>query len=203
MNLKKIGRQTLTLAFLAAAVLGIASRAGAESLVVYLGDENGNRATDNPFQIGLGLQMGSTPDAEDGEEFLGLGDLTLGYTLSEHFTIGASNIAFAQATTANSERYAISAGPYGELFTFFSEGVQPYAQLGVPLQLRFGGDLDEKVGVAPYAAAGMRFWATTFLTLGVETRVALVATDAWLAQGRVLPQLAVPWTAGANLGFHL
>jgi len=194
---------TLRAAICAALTLG-STAAAADSLRFDLGARPRNRATVRPFRIGLGGQFGTVPgpDGDADYEPIVPGELHLGYTLGSHVAVGLGGLAFAGAATVGATRWAVSGGPFVEGFTFLGDRVQPYAQIGVPVQVRFSGDEDAALGVLPYAAFGVRWWLTDFFTLGASTRVSVVASEHFLVQDRVLPQLAVPWTAGLDVDFH-
>ncbi|WP_373048317.1 hypothetical protein [Vulgatibacter sp.] len=176
--------------------------AGAESLRLHLGEADGNRATARAFRIGLDGYVGTVPDAAGGHELIAPGSLHLAFTLSDHLAIGLGSIGVANADNVEGERWAIGAGPFVEGFTFLGERLQPFAQVGVPMQWRFAGEADDAFGIAPYASAGARYWLTDWFTLGAESRLHVVASEGYLLQRRILPQGALAWTAGLNLDFH-
>ena len=196
-------RNSLRAAACAALALG-SSAAGAESLRYDLGEHGQSRASARPFRIGITGQIGTVPGPGDdgGHHVVVPSELHVGYTLGRNLTIGIGALSFAGADTVGDHRWSLGGGPFVEGFTFLGERFQPFAQVGVPLQVRWSSDDDSAVGVAPYASVGARYWLTDFFTLGASTRVSLVASNHWLVEDRVLPQLAVPWTAGIDADFH-
>ncbi len=187
---------------LGAALALASSAASAETLTMHLGDGFQNRATSRPVHIGRSGSFGTVPEPAGEYGVLIPGELQLGYTVGRNVTVGLSGLSLATADTVGGTRWAMSGGPYVEAFTFWGDRFQPYAQIGLPLQVRFEGNEDTELGLAPYASAGARMWLADFFTLGAETRVQIVATDHFLLQERVLPELAVPWTAGLTANFH-
>lgn len=200
--LRQMGARVLVAAALLA-ICGAARGAGAETLGITLGESGQNHATLRPLTLGFGAFVGSAPRGEDGHDLLVPTELRVGYTVSRHVAFGIDQLSFACADVASGNRWAITAAPFVEAFTFLGERVQPYAQLGLATQWRFGADLDHRFGLAPTLAAGARYWFAGWFALGAEARSQLVVSDAFLLQERVLPNGAIPTTFGLTADFRI
>jgi hypothetical protein len=129
----------------------------------------------------------------------GLGGLSLAYTVAAHVALGMNHLAWARS----SGREAVTAGPFVEASWFPRAWLQPFAQAGVPVQVRWGNGLPAAVGVAPFAGAGLRFWIGGRVSVGVGARVLAVATDGYLAWAGELRKGAVSFAGGLECGGHL
>lgn len=158
--------------------------------------------TRRPLSLGLVgvfsmVPGGSYPDG------VTLGGIRVGYALDHRITVGITDLMVSGADTLGETRWGTTLGPYVEYGRFAASRFQVFGQLGVPAQLRTGAGQGAAVGFAPFLAAGFRYWAIDMLSLGLEARAQIVASEAYVTSSRVLPRGAVPTAAGMNLEFHL
>jgi hypothetical protein len=187
-------------------VLLLAARPAAAQETVQAGFSprvTGSLVQQRPWSIGLAGQVTTVPQEPDGREAIGFGGLRVGYALGEHLALGVTDVGLANAGALRGDRWGFGLGPYAELGTFASESVQLFGQLGAPLQLRWGGDADDEAGLAPFAGAGARFWLGSGFSITLEARAQVVASRAYLAMGRVLPQGAAAVSGGLGIDFHI
>ncbi len=75
------------------------------------------------------------------------------------------------------------------------------ARAAVPIQIRFGGDIDSKFGFAPYVEPELAFHLSDEFNLGINMRAQYIVSDGFLRIPRVLPQNAVVLAGGISCNF--
>lgn len=155
----------------------------------------------DPFlRLGLAAHFGSVSRASSAElDFIG--GVEVSWTPLPFFAVGARDIG--GGGTSQGDAWHFDGSPFVELALPLSF-VSIYADLGAHVQLAFGDGRDGAVaGVAPFLAGGIRFRLAREVSLGIETTIRVVATDGFFTGLYELPQLAVPWTGGLSLLFHV
>ena len=75
--------------------------------------------------------------------------------------------------------------------------------MGVHIQTLSSDTRPESAAAAALALAGLRFFLAREFSLSLETEIRFVATEAFHAGIRVLPQGAILWTGGLSFAFHI
>ena len=153
-----------------------------------------------PWRFGIDGQLSTVPSATESWEGLFLLSLALSRELGPGLRAGINHVSIGTASLLTGDRAALMGGPFVEARAASLGGVEPFGAVGVPLQLRWGGGIDSQSGVAVYAGGGLRFRASEGLSLGVETRLTRVMTEAWLHTPKILPEGATIWSLGVMLG---
>jgi hypothetical protein len=128
----------------------------------------------------------------------GYGGFTLAYTASAHIAAGVNNLTWAGVNGLNS----VSAGPFVEAFWFPRRWLQPFGQVGVPLQVRWRGAA-AGFGASVYAGTGVRFWIGQRMSLGAAVRLMVVASNAYLVWAEDLSKGTVSFAGGLEVAGHL
>jgi hypothetical protein len=149
------------------------------------------------FFLGLDVQVGSVGRSDGAAPYL-IPGLVAGYRLASWLKVGLTSITLS---TENA-RWAVSAAPYAEL-SFRWRRLEPFVQLGALTQVRVGNGLKAAGGCALFAGLGARLWLGTRVTLGVSFRLHAVATDYLQVLSQLLPQRALMFTGGLELGVSL
>ncbi len=156
----------------------------------------------DPFlRLGLAGALGSVPRA-GGAAIDFIAGLEISWTPLPYFAVGLRDVG--GGSTVRGSASHVDSSPFAELGLVLSF-VSLYADLGAHVQLVFDGLHDgvSGVGVAPFVVLGIRFRLAPEVSLGVETALRVVATDSFFTGAYQLPQLAVPWTGGLALLFHI
>jgi hypothetical protein len=160
-------------------------------------------ARERRLRIGLethgALGLGHKPESLT---VIGTGGLDVGINPTSFLTVGVGGIGLAMASLGVGDRWAMNATPYVEGFVFFGRHVQPYVQLGLPAQMRFGAGLPQQLGLAGYAGTGCRIWFGSRFSVGPVVRLHHVFTDGFLVSGQVLPGGTQLLTAGVDTHVH-
>ncbi|MGE0791514.1 MAG: hypothetical protein AB7S26_37915 [Sandaracinaceae bacterium] len=161
-----------------------------------------NFAVARPLRVGLEGIVGIADGASGVQPFGDYG-LSLFGTVHEGVALGLTRVNVGVGySSLESFIFAFSASPAIELSAFIDPRVQVWVQAGVSLQARtINGGLSP-IQVAPFLAAGVRFWVTEWFTLGAQLAVHLTATDAFRMGGTDLRQLATVGTFGLSAEFH-
>ncbi len=162
-----------------------------------------DRARARPFSLGFSGQLSMGPDGN--YPVVGSFGLFAAVTVARHLTVGITDLGFSgfDQGVGGDTRFALSGGPFVEGYLFPRPWLQPFAQVGLPLQARFGGGISTTYGVQPFLAAGLRFWLGSRFTIGINSRLGVVTGDGYFSQQVVLPSDAVVWSGGLELGGHL
>lgn len=127
----------------------------------------------------------------------------VGLRLAPWIAVVARRVTFGMADTFAGERWAVGVTPSAELTLPLSTVVQPYVQIGVGLQGRFGGQAGRVIGVAPSLAAGARFFVVDCFSIAAELAAhAPVNEEGFLFGHEVMPQGAILVQTGIALAFH-
>jgi hypothetical protein len=129
----------------------------------------------------------------------GVGVLT---RIDPNIRIGVTDLNYASADQLAGNRHSITFAPAVEYFVYTSRAVALSGRLAVPLQIRWGAELDSKLGVQPYLQAAIDFFPSELLSLGVYARSGFVVTEGFIRSPRVLPQSTIALTGGLNIKFH-
>ncbi len=149
------------------------------------------------FVIGIDLYVSSVALPSGSVGFI-LPGLEVAYRLTPWLKVGLISTTFS----ATDWRWAVSTAPFGEV-SFRWWRLEPFAQLGVLAQVRFGAGLKTAGGCALFVSAGARIWLGDRVTLGAGARLYGVATDYLQMLSQLLPQRALILTGGLELGVSL
>jgi hypothetical protein len=155
-----------------------------------------NRALAHPWSIGT-LTYLSSRSAEP--VYTPGSGLYVSRTVSRYFALGLTDML----VLPNEGHTVFSAGPYVEGFWFAKDWLQVFAQLGVPLQARWGGTQQAALGAQPFFGSGLRLWIGSHTSVAAAARVAVVATSVYDAPPTGIVQGTVSVSGGLELGFHL
>ena len=160
-------------------------------------------AEQHPFELGVGLLGGaaSTPSGVQGYGYFGI---ELMGTIHPNLRIGVTRLSLGLGfSSSESFLFSLQGTPTLELFAFVDRHVEVFAQLGVALQGRAQTAFREGFfQVAPFLGAGVRFWLTDWLTIGVEIGLHVIATDSFVMGSVALPQGSIAGSGGLSVGFH-
>lgn len=129
----------------------------------------------------------------------GFGILT---EIADNVRLGVADVTYTNADQLEGSRHAIGFGPAVEFFKRTSENVALQARFGVPLQIRWGADIDSKLGIQPYAQGGINFYVAREFSIGLIARGAIVATNGYVRSPRVLPESAIALSGGLDFKYH-
>jgi hypothetical protein len=129
--------------------------------------------------------------------------LSASYAPFRHFALGIDNVTVQALREPRGMRWAVSAGPFAEAFTFFGSWAQPYLQAGVAIQERWGGGFSTVTGWLPFAGAGFRFWIAGRFSIGVGARASALVSEGYEVGSHVLPGGTFSIAGGLDLAAHL
>jgi hypothetical protein len=134
-------------------------------------------------------------------------EISLGFQfiLDEHLSIGIGDISYGAATLATGKREAFMAGPIAQYTALIGGRWSYYVFAGFAVQMRWGADIDNVIGVMPYGGAGVEFYVAptgmnSYLTIGPFCKAEYVTTTKYLRSPRILPPSTV--TVAGGVGFH-
>ncbi|HET6511584.1 MAG TPA: hypothetical protein VFH43_05295 [Candidatus Kapabacteria bacterium] len=151
-----------------------------------------------PTYVELGGDVAWGPS----ETFLFSGGVGIVTRVAENIRAGVTELNYASADQLSSNRHSITFAPTVEYYKYLSESVAFQGRLAIPLQIRWGADLDSRLGVQPYLQAGLDWLPSELFSIGLFARSGFVVTDGFIRTPRVLPQSAVAITGGLNFKFH-
>jgi hypothetical protein len=170
-----------------------------------------NRAMKHRFHVAIEGAIGPG----DGVSFVG--GLSLSYTVTRFLSVGINNIdGFAPPLTDSivpgtgglappptGGGGVINMAPFVEAFWFARPWLQLFWQLGVSLQLHWGGFADGvQLSVAPFIASGPRFWLGERVSLGLDVRLLEAPTGTYYIPGRSQPLSGLEFNGGLDLAVH-
>jgi hypothetical protein len=136
------------------------------------------------------------------ETFMYEGGFEIATEIDKDIRIGITDLTYTSADQLQGNRHAITFGPLVEYYSRVSESVALQGRVGIPLQIRWGAELDSKLGVQPYAQAGIDFYAMREFSIGGQARVGFVVTEGFVRAPRVLPQSAIAIAGGIQFKYH-
>jgi hypothetical protein len=151
-----------------------------------------------PTYVELGGDVAWGPS----ETFLVAGGVGIVTRVADHIRAGVTDLSYASADQLSSNRHSITFAPAVEYYTYLTDAIAFQGRMAIPLQIRWGADLDSKLGVQPYVQAGIDLLPSELFSIGGFIRSGFVVTDGFIRTPRVLPQSAVALTGGLNLKFH-
>ncbi|MCZ7680573.1 MAG: hypothetical protein M5U28_18130 [Sandaracinaceae bacterium] len=149
-------------------------------------------------QLLMGVQI--TDDAPVIQHMWGL-DLSV--RLIPWLYVGLRRVGVWWASPAAGDRIALGGSPMIGAALPLGDVVELFAELGAALQVRFGEQLEERAGVAPFGGIGARFRLADWLSLGLEGAVHVPVTDTFLVNDAVLPGGSVSLSGGLGVMFHV
>ena len=156
-----------------------------------------------PFAIGLSGLGGAREDGRGGFVPTFSSGLDLSLTLERWVRIAARRIGYGHARTVQGDRHAVSVSPALELAIPVAERFEPFVQVGVALQARFGGEQGVAAGIAAFVSAGLRVQLEEWISIAVESALHVPATQSFLLGHEILPQGAIALQGGLGVAFHL
>lgn len=151
-----------------------------------------------PTYVELGGDIGWGPS----ETFLFAGGVGVVTRIAEGIRAGITDLNYASADQLSSNRHSITFAPAVEYYKYLSPSVAFQGRVAIPLQIRWGAELDSKLGVQPYLQTGFDWLPSELFSIGGFARTGVVVTDGFIRTPRVLPQSAVAITGGLNFKFH-
>ncbi len=149
-------------------------------------------------QLLMGVQI--TDDAPVIQHVWGL-DLSV--RLIPWLYVGLRRVGVWWASPAAGDRIALGGSPMIGAALPLGDVVELFAELGAALLVRFGEQLEERAGVAPFGGVGARFRLADWLSLGLEGAVHVPVTDMFLVNDAVLPGGSVSVSGGLGVMFHV
>lgn len=156
-----------------------------------------------PFAIGCSGLGGVREDGRGGFVPTYSAGLDLSLTLERWVRIAARRIGYGHARTIQGDRHAVSVSPALELAIPVVERLEPFVQLGVALQARFGGDQGVAAGIAAFVGAGLRVQLEEWISIAFESALHVPVTQSFLLGHEILPQGAIALQGGLGVAFHL
>jgi hypothetical protein len=153
---------------------------------------------ENPTYVELGGNLAWGPNTT----FLFEGGVGIVTRVAEHINVGVTDLNYASADQLAGNRHSITFAPVVEYYTRVSESVALQGRIAVPLQIRWGADLDSKLGVQPYLQAGIDVFPSDVFSIGGYARSGFVVADGFIRTPRVLPASAVSLSGGLTFKFH-
>lgn len=155
-----------------------------------------------PFAIGISGLGGAREDGRGGLVPTFSAGLDLALTLDPWVRIAIRRIGYGQARTIAGDRHAVSLSPALEVAIPVAEWMEPFAQVGVALQARFGDEQTMAAGLAPFVGVGLRLRPDDWISISFESALHMPATSSFLLGHEVLPQGALALQGGLGLAFH-
>lgn len=152
----------------------------------------------NTTYVELGGNVGWGPNTT----FLVEGGVGLVTEIAPDLRAGVTDVMYTSADQLQGNRHGMTFAPTVEFYKHLSDAVAFQGRLAIPLQIRWGADLDSKLGVQPYVQAGFDWFASEDFSVGGYARSGFVATQGFIRSPRVLPQSAVSIVGGAVLKYH-
>ena len=129
-------------------------------------------------------------------------DPSIGFRLqiADHFRVGIGDLSYGSADLVSGTRNAIMLGPVIEYLIPSSDNLSYSILAGLPVQDRWGANINHAFGVAPYGCGSVDFHFASNFALAGTLRVQYIASEAYLRTPRVLPSAA--FVAALGIGFH-
>ena len=125
------------------------------------------------------------------------------YLVSDNIRVGIEELGYASTSILSGNRDAISIAPMVEYHQQIgSTPLDVVAAIGIPLQLRFGADVNTKLGVAPSLRLGVDFNTSDLFSIGIIERISYVLSDAYIMSEHGLPSGAIVYATGIAFKFH-
>jgi hypothetical protein len=154
------------------------------------------------FAIGLSGLVGTRDDAGGELAPTWTAGLDVGYAIMPWAAVAIRRIGYGQARSLGGDRHAISVSPAFELSTRVLEWLEPYAQIGAALQVRFGGQQGRDLGIAPFLDGGLRIHALEWLSFSIEGALHVPVTSSFLLGHEIVPQGAFALQGGLGALAH-
>jgi hypothetical protein len=130
------------------------------------------------------------------------GGFGFNYLLRDNIRIGVEQLSYSSTSLLSGTRSALSIAPTVEYHAVLSSPLELAVGAGVPLQVRFGADLDTKLGAAPFIRVGLDFRTSESFSFGLIERMSYVMSDAYIMTNHGLPNGATIFATGLALKFH-
>lgn len=132
-------------------------------------------------------------------------DLSLGYRfqVSDQLRVGIGDLSYGNATLASGTRNAIMLGPVVEYLLPATGNISYSILAGIPIQNRWGANIDHAFGVAPYGEGMVDYHFNPQFSLAGIIKAQFIVSDAYLRMPRVLPSSAVILALGVGFHFYL
>ena len=153
----------------------------------------------SPFEISYSGSLAIGPN----DTWLWESGFGFSYLVADNIRVGVEEFGYANTTILSGNRSAISLAPMVEYQRQI--GTSPFgvvAAVGIPLQVRFGGDLNTKLGVAPSVRLGLDVYTSNLFSFGIIERITYVLSDAYIMSDHGLPSGAFVYGTGLALKFH-
>lgn len=160
-------------------------------------------ASPGVFAIGISGLVGSRDDGRGGLAPTWTAGLDLSLAIVPWLRVVVRRVGYGMARSLVGDRHAVSLSPGVELAIRVAERLEPYVQLGAALQVRFGGEQDRTVGIAPFLDGGLRIYLASWVSLAVEGALHVPVTSGFLLGHEIIPQGGLVFQGGLGVAFHL
>lgn len=136
------------------------------------------RAEEHPFSIGASVHGGIFPNSDSAQGYW-FGAVELGFVVAPGFAFGVTDLAGGSGYTGSDGDVGwVRGGLYGEIYGFPESWLQLFLRAALAVQIQ--GETSANEGafhLLPSIGAGTRFWVLDNLSLGLEMRFVVVATE--------------------------
>ncbi|MBS1904396.1 MAG: hypothetical protein JSS75_11875 [Bacteroidetes bacterium] len=151
-----------------------------------------------PFEVSF---SGSTAIGPN-NTWLWEGGFGFSYLLSDHMRVGFEQLGYASTTLLSGNRSALVIAPMVEYHEALTSSLHAVAAAGVPLQIRFGADLNTRLGAAPFVRVGLDVFTSRSFSIGLMERFSYVISNAYIMTDHGLPSGAMIYATGLALKYH-
>lgn len=164
-----------------------------------LQNEIDQQPSERPFEISFSGSAAIGPN----DTWLWETGIGFNYLISDNIRVGVEQLSYASTSLLSGSRDAVSIAPMVEYnLAIDKTPVELAFGAGVPVQVRFGADLNTKVGVAPFARVGVDFRTSELFSFGFIQRVSYVLSDGYIMSEHGLPSGAIVFGTGFAVKFH-
>lgn len=164
-----------------------------------LQNEIEQQAYQPPFEISFSGSVAIGPN----DTWLWETGFGFSYLVSQDIRVGVEQLGYASTSLLSGSRDAVSIAPMVEYSMPINKTpVELSFGAGVPLQVRFGADLNTKLGVAPFVRAGIDFRTSELFSFGFIERISYVLSDGYIMSEHGLPSGAAIFATGFAVKFH-
>lgn len=195
---KYISHRLLTAILTICLFTSAADLANAQSLTTDNTNDINSEQQPLPFEVSFSGTTAIGPS----DTWLWEGGFGFNYLVSNYIRVGVEQVAYASTDLLSGSRSAISIAPMVEYHTIIASPLELAVGVGVPLQVRFGADLDTKLGTAPFVRFGLDFRTSESFSLGIVERISYVLSDGYIMSEHGLPSGATIFATGIALKFH-
>lgn len=195
---KTISHRLLAVIFTICLLTSVTSLATAQSSLT----ESSNDIIGQPQELPFEVSFSSTAAIGPNDTWLWEGGFGFNYLVSDNIRVGVEELSYASTTLLSGTRSAVSIAPMIEYHIPIASPLELAVGVGLPLQIRFGADLNTKLGTAPFMRVGLDFRTSESFSFGIVERISYVMSDAYIMSEHGLPSGATIFATGIALKFH-